>query len=104
MLAELRRTDGEIPSAVRAELAEELHALQDVIAKLEIELLGEDARRASPGLVVDLTDGADDEETFHPLRPSRYQQRSANLPKIGSRVANINKAMQSMREHMKDSD
>lgn len=102
MLAELRRTDGEIPPTVRAELADELHALQDVIAKLEVELLGDDA--GSTRVVLDLTDDAGDEDDFHPTRPSRYQQRSANLPKIGSRVENVNKAMQSLRSHVKDQD
>jgi hypothetical protein len=102
MLVALRRGDDRIPADVRAELAEELHELQDLIIRLEDELL---EHGTGTRMIVDLTDGsADDSNEPVTARPSRYQQRSANLPKIGSQVENVNRAMRSMRDHMKDSD
>ncbi|MDJ0959272.1 MAG: hypothetical protein QNJ88_01350 [Acidimicrobiia bacterium] len=104
MLAQVRRGDGQMSPDERAALAEELHGLQDLIAKLEEGLLNNNNDGApTMRVVLDLTgEDADDSGEALARRPSRYQQRSANLPKIGSRVESVNRAMQSMRDSMKE--
>ena len=106
MLAELRRTDTRLAPNARADLLDQLFEVQDIVKRIEARLIGHDpADGAAERVVLDLTDRAEpDDSGSAPVRPSRYQQRSANLPKIGSNIADVNRAVRSIREHLHDRD
>jgi len=104
MLAELRRTDSRLEPAARADMLDELFEVQDIVKRIEARLIGRDTPDEGHELVVDLTDGKVDDDDSLPQRRSRYQQRSANLPKIGSDVEDVSRAVRSIRSHLRDRD
>ncbi len=106
MLAELRRTDSRLAPTARADLLDELFEVQDIVRRIEARLIGHDEPEADGDrLVVDLTDEAiEDPDETGPQRRSRYQQRSANLPKIGADVDEVTRAVRSIRRALPDRD
>jgi cell division septum initiation protein DivIVA len=105
MLAELRRTEGRLAPAARADMLDELFEVQDIVKRIETRLIGREVADNGDELVVDLTEATvSDDEGSMPQRRSRYQQRSANLPKIGSDVEDVSRAVRSIRSHLHDRD
>lgn len=105
MLAELRRTEGRLDPEVRADFLDQLFEVQDVVKRIEARLMGHEEEDSSEdGVFLDLTDSAAPFDVESTVRPSRYQQRSANLPKIGRDVEDVSRAVRSIREHLDHSD
>jgi F0F1-type ATP synthase membrane subunit b/b' len=106
LLGEVRRADTRLAPARRADLLDQLAELQGIVGRIEARLIGRDRPRDTTDdveVVVDLTDDTTEAEPGSG-RPSRYQQRSANLPTIGTDVADVNRAVHSMRQRLPDRD